>query len=166
DAAQDALPRAAAAGVPAVELKVFEAWLELARDPASQPSPLPVAALPLLGVILETLLGRHEFETFERLAGLLLRSPLSRREQREILASMYLKYGFLASAAQEWMAVCEAQADGRALLGLAQVAAAQGELEDAAVFATEALRHDPNNPAARDILARRSGAREAVPAGL
>jgi hypothetical protein len=107
----------------------------------------------LLGVILDSLLGLHAFETFETLAGVLGRSALPARERRELLASMYLKHGFLASAATEWMAVCQSAPDARALVGLAQIAAAQGQPEDAAVFASETLKHDPFNATARQILA-------------
>ena len=59
----------------------------------------------------------------------------------------------LASAATEWMAVCQSAPDARALVGLAQIAAAQGQPEDAAVFASETLKHDPYNATARQILA-------------
>jgi hypothetical protein len=57
-------------------------------------------------------------------------------------------------AAQEWMAVCEYLPDARALLGLARVAERHGQREDAALFAGEALQHDPENAAARALLAR------------
>ena len=47
------------------------------------------------------------------------------RERRELLAAMYLRRGFLESAADEWIAaVQEDGADARALFGLAQVAPA------------------------------------------
>jgi hypothetical protein len=81
-------------------------------------------------------------------------SALPEREQREVLASMYLANGFLPMAAQEWMAVCEVLPDARALLGLARVAERHGQHEDAAVFAAEALQHDPQNAAARELHAR------------
>ncbi len=42
------------------------------------------------------------------------------------------------------MAVCETNPDVRALLGLARVARANGQLEDAAVFAGEVLKADPS----------------------
>jgi hypothetical protein len=113
-----------------------------------------VASIPLLGVILETLLRSHDFECFEALVGLLVGSQLPRREQRELLATMYLQYGFLSSAAQEWMAVCEAGGDGRAFLGLARVAEANGQSEDALVFAAEAAQHDPANREVQDFLSR------------
>jgi tetratricopeptide (TPR) repeat protein len=153
EGARAARDRAARAGVPQTQLEVFAAWLELAEG-AEPPRSLPVAATPLLGVILETLLGGHDFETFEQLVGLLDASALPLRERRELLASMYLKHGFLAPAAKEWMAVCESQPDVRALLGLARVASAHGYLEDAAVFAGEALRLDSSSAPAREILAR------------
>jgi tetratricopeptide (TPR) repeat protein len=171
EAAAGALAGAAQAGVPAVELEAFAAWLELARDSSAggtptEPRSLPIAATPLLGVILETELGLHDFETFETLVKLLDRSALPQREQRELLASMYLAHGFLASAAQEWMAVCEARPDARALLGLARVAERHGELDDAAVFASEALCHDPSNSAARHILTRCAPRHNAEPAAM
>jgi hypothetical protein len=104
-------------------------------------------------VFLETLLWAHDFETFEQVAALLEPSELPWREQRELLASMYLRHGFLASAAQEWMAVCESEADARAFHGLARVAVANDQLEDAAVFAAEAIRLDPANRAACELAA-------------
>jgi hypothetical protein len=76
---------------------------------------------------------------------------------------MYLAQGFLPSAAKEWMAVCESRPDARALLGLARVAAAHGELADAGVFAAEALRHDPSSAAARAILDRSATPSRAEP---
>ena len=153
EAAHAARDRAVRAGVPQTQLDVFAAWLAVASGAQELPA-LPVAATPLLGVILETLLRAHDFEAFEKLAGLLGRSALPVREQRELLATMYLAQGFLPSAAKEWMGVCESRPDARALLGLARVAAAHGELADAGVFAAEALRHDPTSAAAREIIDR------------
>jgi len=153
--AATAAVRAARAGVPATQLEVFAAWLEVVSG-VEEPRSLSVAATPLLGVILETLLRAHDFEAFEKLTGLLECSSLPPRERHELLASMYLANGFLASAAQEWMAVCESRPDARALLGLARVATAHGQQEDAAVFASEALKLDPSSVPAREILARHS----------
>jgi hypothetical protein len=113
-----------------------------------------VAATPLLGVILETMLRTHDFDRFEALLPLLEHSRLPRREQQEALASMYLRYGFLPYAAKEWMAVCSERPDARALVGLAQVALAHGTPEDAVTFAVEALQLDPVNPVAAEIVAR------------
>ena len=141
---------------------MFDAWLALSSGAHELPA-LPIVATPLLGVILETLLRAHDFDAFEKLTALLERSALPAREQRELLATMYLAQGFLPSAAKEWMAICESRPDARALLGLARVAAAHGELADAGVFAAEALRHDPDNRAAREILNRCSTASHAEP---
>jgi tetratricopeptide (TPR) repeat protein len=158
--AVEANVRAARLGVSAAEREVFTAWLELASDPSAQPRSLPVAATPLLGVVLETLLRAHDFDAFQRLIPLLRSSALPEREQHEVLASMYLASGFLPMAAQEWMAVCEYRPDARALLGLARVAERHGQLEDAALFAREALQHDPGNAAARELRARCSAAKD------
>jgi tetratricopeptide (TPR) repeat protein len=155
--------RAARLGISAAEREVFAAWLEIAGGTADQPRSLSVASAPLLGVILETLLRAHEFEAFERLLPLLRSSALPEREQRELLASMYLGHGFLPQAAQEWMAVAESRPDARALLGLARVAERHGQPEDAALFAAEALQHDPASAPARELLARCSAAPGAGP---
>jgi tetratricopeptide (TPR) repeat protein len=153
-AARAASERALRAGVPKAELETFAGWLDVATGtPTQDLRRLPVAATPLLGVILETLLAAHDFDTFEQLVNLLNRSALAERERRELLASMYLKHGFLQSAGQEWMAVCQTNPDVRALLGLARVARANGQLEDAAVFAGEVLKADPTSAGAREILA-------------
>jgi tetratricopeptide (TPR) repeat protein len=164
DDAAAAAQRAARLGVSAAEREVFAAWLELARDPSQQPRSLPVASTPLLGVVLETLLRAHDFQSFERLIPLLRGSALPEREQHELLASMYLNHGFLPMAAQEWMAVCEYRPDARALLGLARVAERHGQHEDAAVFAAEALQHDPHNATARHLIARYGAATDPEPA--
>jgi tetratricopeptide (TPR) repeat protein len=153
EGARAASARAAGAGLSAAELDVFAAWLELAEGSA-EPRRVRVAGAPLLGVILETLLRAHDFETFEKVVGLLERSELPRREQRELLATMYLQHGFLSSAAQEWMSVCESDGDARAFVGLARVAEAHGQLEDAVVFAAEAVRLDPTNRSAQELSAR------------
>jgi hypothetical protein len=66
---------------------------------------------------------------------------------------MYLRFGFLQSAAREWMAVCEDAPDPRALVGLARVALAHGQPADASTFAAHALALDPNSMAAQRLLA-------------
>ncbi|MGA8718471.1 MAG: hypothetical protein WB557_10735, partial [Solirubrobacteraceae bacterium] len=155
EAAHAATAKAARAGVSKAELETFAGWVDVATGkPEQELRRLPVAATPLLGVILETLLAAHDFDTFEKLVGLLNHSALAEREQRELLASLYLKHGFLQSAAQEWMAVCQTNPDVRALLGLARVARANGQLEDAAVFAGEVIKADPGSAGAREILAQ------------
>jgi tetratricopeptide (TPR) repeat protein len=136
-------------GVSAAEQEVFDAWAAAAHGrPAAA---VGVAGAPLLGVILEALLRNREFTAFERLVAVLEASALPRREQRELLARMYLRYGFLQAAAREWMAVCEHEPDARALLGLARVAAAHGLPEEAATFAGQALVLDPGCDEARAL---------------
>jgi tetratricopeptide (TPR) repeat protein len=154
--------RAHAARLPAAELELFNAWAALERGEAAG-RPLALGAIGLLGVVLESLLRVHQFEAFERLVGLLRASELREREQRELLATIYLRRGFVASAAEQWLAVCKEQPDVRALLGLARIARTQGMPEDMAIFAGKALELDPENREAR-ILAtahRASGAGEA-----
>jgi glycosyltransferase involved in cell wall biosynthesis len=150
DGARQLTTRAQECGLSGSEQRLFEAWQALAAG-ESAPS-LPLDAIPLLGTILEAFLRVQEFDQFERLLPLLHDSPLPVREQRELLASLYLRRGFLASAAEEWMAVCNERADARAMVGLAQVAAAHGLPEDAATFASEALTLDPRNPIASQLL--------------
>jgi hypothetical protein len=111
-----------------------------------------VAGAPLLGVILETLLRGADGERFVTLLPVLERSQLPRREQRELLAQMYLKAGLVDRAAQEWLAAATEAPDVRSMVGLAQVAAAQGLTEDAVNFATAALELDPASAEAKALL--------------
>jgi tetratricopeptide (TPR) repeat protein len=144
--------RAHALGVPSSQLEVFEQWAALAAGQAPVRG-LHVAATPLLGVILEQLLTRQDFTGFESLLPLLHNSELPAREQREILGCMYLRFGFLQSAAREWMAVCEVEPDARALVGLARVAAAHGLGDDAVTFAAQAVALDPAAEESQALLA-------------
>jgi tetratricopeptide (TPR) repeat protein len=147
----DALARAQASDLPAAEQELFSAWAAvLGGGERASVSP---AAAPLLEVMLEALLRVEEFVVFEGLVALLQSCGLPERERRERLAAMYLRRGFLASAAEEWMAVCQQRPDARALVGLAQVALAHGLPEDAATFAGEALGLDPASVEARALLA-------------
>jgi hypothetical protein len=67
---------------------------------------------------------------------------------------MYMRRGFAASAAQEWMAVCQQEPDTQALLGLARIAAARGMPREASDFAAAALTRDPANEDAASLLSQ------------
>jgi glycosyltransferase involved in cell wall biosynthesis/Tfp pilus assembly protein PilF len=144
--------RAREASVPTAEIELFDAWANLERGEPAGPR-IKLSAIALLGVVLEALLRVREFDAFERLVGLLRDSELAAREQRELLATIYLRRGFSASAAEEWLAVCADDPDVRALLGLARIARAQGMNADAAVFAARALELDPSNGEAQRLAA-------------
>ena len=73
------------------------------------PRTLPRDAGPLLVTMLEALLRVEEFDAFATLLPLLDAVGLPVRERSELLATMYLRRGFLDSAADEWIAVCEQQ---------------------------------------------------------
>jgi tetratricopeptide (TPR) repeat protein len=137
DAVADALARARAAGMPGAELDLFAAWAQPTAT-AGTDVELSREAVPLLAVMLEALLRVHDFEVFETLLPLLDRCLADERERRELLAEMYLRRGFAASAAEQWMAVCQREPDVRALLGLARVAAARGMSREASEFASAA----------------------------
>jgi tetratricopeptide (TPR) repeat protein len=151
DGARQARERARVAGVPDDELELFAAWADLLAG--EQPPALSVTAAILLGIALDLLLRVQDFDAFERVLPLLHESELAPREQREQLAGLYLKRGFLQSAAREWMDICAQRPDDRAMLGLARVAAAHGLPEDAVTFATEALALNPRNEDARALVA-------------
>ena len=148
------LARGAATGLPAHERELFAAWRDAA---AGRPGDavLPLEAVPLLAVTLEALLRVEEVDAFAVLVPLLDRTPIPPREQRELRAAMYLRRGFLASAAEEWMAACESDpADARALVGLAQIAVAQRMPDEALEFAREAVAAAPDDPRAVRLLER------------
>ena len=157
--AREVLARAARASMASAELALFAAWCDLVAGEAGE---LPAraallpgdAVLPLL-TALEALLRVEEVDAFVALLPLLDRCPISARDRREVLAAMYLRRGFLASAAEEWLAVCgEDPRDVRGLVGLAQVAAAQGMTEDALEFAREAHTLEPGDGRATRLLER------------
>jgi len=150
DVARSVLARAAGAGMPSGELAFFTAWCDGRTDVA-----LPLDAVVPLATALEALLRVQEVDIFGQLVGLLDACPLPPRERRELLAGMYLRRGFLASAAEEWLGVCQADPrDVRGLVGLAQVAAAQGMTDDAIEFAREACAVDAGDRRATRLLAR------------
>jgi hypothetical protein len=77
----------------------------------------------------------QEFEAFEALLPALAATGIPGRKRHSLLAEIYLRRGFLESAADEWAAGCEEEGlDAEALSGLARVAAAQGLTEDAELF--------------------------------
>ncbi|HWH93085.1 MAG TPA: glycosyltransferase [Baekduia sp.] len=134
-ALDQAFAYAHAAGLDAAQLAALTAWR--GGDGAG---PVPAAAAGLVTVMLEALARLEEFDAFERLAGVVERLDLPWREQRELLAGVYYRRGFLESAAREWFGVVERLGgpDERALLGMALLAEAQGLHEDAATLRDEA----------------------------
>jgi tetratricopeptide (TPR) repeat protein len=135
------------------EAELFEAWLAAARG-GEMPSVLPGQSAQMLATALEALLRVREVDAFGMLAPLLERVGLAPRDRRELLASMYMRRGFLESAADEWIAVVqESGPDAPALTGLALVAAAREMREDAIVFAEEARTLDPAYAPARQLVA-------------
>ncbi|HEV7939095.1 MAG TPA: glycosyltransferase [Solirubrobacteraceae bacterium] len=153
EGAKEALERARATGMAQHELDLFATWQELALGGVDVAA-LSELALAPLEVMLEALLRVHDFKSFEVLLGALERTPLQPRERRELLAKMYLRRGFLASAAEEWIAVCEQEPDVPALLGLARVAAARGMTHEMSDFAAAALARDPDNEDAASLLSQ------------
>ena len=148
-----ALARARAAGMDAAELELFTAWRQLLGSGHTEIA-LAEQAVPLLAVMLEALLRVQDFKSFETLLGLLGRTPLSERERHQLLAELYMRRGFAASAAEEWMAVCQHGPDTKALVGLASIAAARGMPREASDFAAAALSRDPDNEAAASLLSQ------------
>jgi tetratricopeptide (TPR) repeat protein len=128
------------------ETQLYAAWA--AALEGRTPAPLPLAAALPIATALEALLRVADVDPFVVALPLLELVPLEERERRELLARMYLRRGFVESAADEWIEVMQQAPDARALVGLAQVAVAQANLEDALVFATEAVGLEPANPEA------------------
>jgi glycosyltransferase involved in cell wall biosynthesis len=126
---------AAEAGVDPGELAAFTAW----HTGSTVPNSVPAAAAPVIATMLEALARLEDFDGFERLAATVETLALPWREQRELLASVYLRRGFHESAAAEWIGVVERQGpDERAMLGLARLAELQGLHDDARLMRDEA----------------------------
>src|SRR5690606_17928608 len=140
-----ALERAERTGTPAHERELLARWAAVADGAPAPDAPLERAALPLLLTVLETLLRTQDVDAFAAVLPLADRiDGLTARERRGALARLYLRRGFLDSAADEWAAACEEDGpDAAALTGLAQVAAARGVIDDARLFAEAAVELDP-----------------------
>jgi tetratricopeptide (TPR) repeat protein len=134
------------------EGELFTAWLGAARG-GSLPETLPAHSAKMLVTSLEALLRLREVDAFGLLVPLIDRVGLSPRDRRELLASMYMRRGYLESAADEWISVIqELGPDAPALTGLALVAKAREMPDDALVFAREARELDPGYAAASQLL--------------
>jgi hypothetical protein len=89
--------------------------------------------------MLDGLARLEAFDAFADLVAVFDAVALPWRERREALAELYLRRGYVDSAAEEWIAVCQSSGpDARALRGLSLVATAKGLADDAQVFAAEA----------------------------
>jgi glycosyltransferase involved in cell wall biosynthesis len=144
DAAAERL-EAGAADLPPADAALFGAWLDAAIG-RPLPAVLPQEAMGLLSATLEALLRVTEVDAFALLVPLVDRIGMPARERRELLANIYLRRGFLESAADEWIAVVRDMGpDAPALTGLALIAAARELPEDALMFAREATVIDPSD---------------------
>lgn len=124
--------------LPAAERAALEAWAG-PRDATGHLADVPAAAADVVCVMLDALARLERFDAFEALAAVLSRMPLGVRDRHERLATLYLRRGFLDSAAEEWIAVCERLGpDAAALRGLAMVATGKGLEEDAVLLGREA----------------------------
>ena len=142
------------APLPDAEKQALGAW-RMALAGETPPEILPAEAADTLTVMLEALARIEAFDAFEQLVGRFETIDLPWREKREKLANVYLRRGFLDSAADEWISVChEEGADAPAMIGLAQVAYAKGLDEDAIAFAEEAHALDPSDPATGLLVER------------
>jgi tetratricopeptide (TPR) repeat protein len=151
-ATESALSRGLDCGMLPADVQLYRAWHEV-RGGGTLPVSLPVEAGALLALTLEALLRVQEIDAFAELVPLVDRVGIPWRERRELLGVIYLRRGYLESAGDEWLAVCEETGpDVRALLGLAQVALGRGFREDALVFAEEARDLEPGNQIATQIV--------------
>jgi tetratricopeptide (TPR) repeat protein len=152
--ALSAIERARDAELFAPEIALLEGW-RARLDGEPGPAVLPAEAADALFVMLEALLRVVDVDAFASLVPLVDALVIPWRDRRERLATLYLRRGFLESAADEWIAVIqESQPDADALAGLSWVAVGRELPEDALVLAREALALDPAHPAALGALER------------
>ena len=125
----------------------YDAWRALLTgDPAPA---LPAAAAAPLLTALGALLHLENYEAFGTLLPAWDQVALPARQRDELLAELYQRRGYLESAAEQWIAIVEHSGpDTHALQALAEIAAARGFHEDAAVFAQEAGRLSASSAAA------------------
>jgi tetratricopeptide (TPR) repeat protein len=131
--------------------ELYRAWAAAVRGERSG-GRLPATSGATAMRLLEALLRVTETRAFATLHSVFETIAMPERQRRELLATMYLRRGFLESAADEWIAVATAQPDARAMVGLAQVAFARGFDADALAFADEAVVLEPGFEPARIAL--------------
>ncbi|HVW90717.1 MAG TPA: glycosyltransferase [Gaiellaceae bacterium] len=130
---------------------LYEAWAAVLSG--SQPAgSIPAPAFATAATALEALLRIQAFAAFEQLAGIADRIAVPADDRREVLARIYLRRGFLDSAADEWIALARERPSARAFVGLAQVAVARELPSDAVAFAEHALQLDPGSAEAGRLL--------------
>jgi tetratricopeptide (TPR) repeat protein len=152
DELEAGLEAAAAAGLPAHDAQLYRAWADALRGrPLTRMLPGPAAETA--ATALEALLRVEEFGAFERLAPVWESIDIDSQERHERLARIYLRRGFLESAADEWIASVRIEPDAGAMLGLAQVAVARGMHAEAIEFAEEAVALDHGHAVANRYLA-------------
>ncbi|HEY3188274.1 MAG TPA: hypothetical protein VGJ70_12425, partial [Solirubrobacteraceae bacterium] len=149
-----AFARARDVGLGAEPLALFEAWRALLDGERPQAT-LPPGAGELLFAIYEALLRVQDVDAFVGLLPLADWAPVRPRERRERMAQLYLRRGFVDSAADEWAAACEELGpDAAALAGLAAVAVVRGDHDDAELFARAAQDLEPAHAGAARVLER------------
>jgi predicted Zn-dependent protease len=127
-----------AAALPPAERSAFAAW-QAVRSGAQAPAVVPADAAATVLTMLDGLARLEAFDAFADLVAVLDAVALPWRERKQALAELYLRRGFVDSAAEEFIAICrQGGPDARALRGLAAVAVAKGLDDDAQVFAAEA----------------------------
>ncbi|HVV58500.1 MAG TPA: glycosyltransferase [Gaiellaceae bacterium] len=152
-ALRSALASGTAAAATPADRQLYAAWAD-ALDGVQTAGALPAAAASTAATALEALLRVQEFASFELLARVSAAIAVPRDDWREVLARMYLRRGYIDSAADEWLASANEQPSARAFVGLAQVAVARELEEDAAVFAQHALALDPSSGEAKRLVER------------
>jgi tetratricopeptide (TPR) repeat protein len=151
-----AIERAPQHGAGDADVALYAAWLA-AMTGGVVPATVPGEAITTALTVLEALLRVQEFDAFATLLPVYRRIGVDDRERREALARIYLRRGYLESAAEEWMEAYRVAPEARQLVGLAQVAFAQGLTDEAREFAAEAVRLDPDDLRAARLVARLAG---------
>lgn len=151
EALRGGLPVAVAQGLPRHEADVYDAWAAVLEG--RPPRPLDSRGVEVALVVLEGLLRNQDFDSFARVLAVYEAAAIDPRERTERLARIYLRRGFLDSAAEEWISIASARPDAAAFVGLAQVAVARGLAAEALEFGQEAVRLDPRSAEATRLLA-------------
>ncbi|HEX3517437.1 MAG TPA: glycosyltransferase [Solirubrobacteraceae bacterium] len=118
--------------------ELLEHCLELGDAPRRYAPRVGCGSHLALRELMDLHLSVQDFTAFERLLSRFEHTEPPARERSERLAEMYLRHGYAASAAEEWMAICRHEPDVRALSGLARVAASRGMRQEAEEFAAAA----------------------------
>jgi tetratricopeptide (TPR) repeat protein len=158
-AAQQSISSATELGMEADQQQAFSAWADLQSglSPDSLSAEVGLELLALLPAALQL----KEVDAAEALIVLTSMSNLPAGQKNQLSAEAFLHCGYLDSAAEAWLSsIDQLGPDAESLFGLAQIALAQGRVDEARALSQDVLSLDQQHASAKLLLENTSAVRQ------